>query len=33
MLAYEEVEDLEDAGLKSKGSQDTEVPEDAREKR
>lgn len=33
MLAYEEVEDLEDAGLKSEGSHDIEVLDEAREKR
>lgn len=33
ILAYEEVEDLGDTGLISKGSQDIDVPVEAREKR
>lgn len=33
MLPYEEVEDLKDAGLKSDGSHEIEVPDEAREKR
>ena len=33
MLGYEDMDDRADAGLNSKGSQERELPVDAREKR